>query len=230
MCSFLTKKGEVEKQTYFTVDNIDKLSEKWLYYLSKFKKRHSVFISNPALLILDMQGYFLSRDSHAFIPSSSAILPKVLNLIEAFKTFNLPIFFTRHIDKSDYSPMIRWWRGSIKRDDPLSEINKDIFDKDSIIIEKSQYDAFYETELESILKTKNIDQLIVAGVATHLCCETTIRSAFIRGFQIFFPIDSTATFNKQFHLATFINLSHGFSIPTTTKEIVRYLGVKYAKL
>jgi len=60
----------------------------------------------------------------------------------------------------------------------------------------------------------------VCGVMTHLCCETTARSAFIRGFKTYFTIDGTATYNEQFHMASLINLSHGFAIPVLIDDIV----------
>jgi len=56
---------------------------------------------------------------------------------------------------------------------------------------------------------------------THLCCETTARSAFMSGFDVFFTVDGTATYNKTFHLSTLINLAHGFAIPITTKEVIQ---------
>jgi isochorismate hydrolase len=54
----------------------------------------------------------------------------------------------------------------------------------------------------------------------HLCCETTARSAFVRGFEVFFVVDATATYNRQFHQSTLINLAHGFAIPVLTQEVL----------
>ena len=61
--------------------------------------------------------------------------------------------------------------------------------------------------------------MVVSGVMTHLCCETTARSAFVRGFEVFFLIDGTATYNKEHHLATLLNLSHGFANLVLSGEI-----------
>jgi isochorismate hydrolase len=58
---------------------------------------------------------------------------------------------------------------------------------------------------------------------THLCCETTARSAFVRGFEVFFTIDGTATYNQGFHLGTLVNLSHGFATPVLASEILSTL-------
>ncbi len=90
---------------------------------------------------------------------------------------------------------------------------------DTILI-KNQYDAFYDTELESILKENNVLYLVICGVMANLCCETTVRSAFVRGFRPVLPVDATAAYNREFHLATFRNLGFGFSPLMTTGEVI----------
>ena len=92
-----------------------------------------------------------------------------------------------------------------------------------MVIEKSQYDAFHQTRLEEMLLERRISQVIVCGVMTHLCCETTARSAFMRGFEVFFAIDGTATYNEAFHRATLLNLAHGFAAPVLIEEIIAAL-------
>ncbi|MES0360330.1 MAG: isochorismatase family protein, partial [Anaerolineales bacterium] len=62
-----------------------------------------------------------------------------------------------------------------------------------------------------------------SGVMTHLCCETTARSAFVRGFEVFFVIDGTATYNEDYHMATLLNLAHGFTTPVLTKEVLKFI-------
>ena len=61
---------------------------------------------------------------------------------------------------------------------------------------------------------QQVTDVVITGVMTHLCCETTARSAFVRGYRVWFPVDGTATFNLDFHLGTLRALAHGFaSIP-----------------
>jgi len=66
--------------------------------------------------------------------------------------------------------------------------------------------------------------LAVTGVMTHLCCETTARSAFMRGFDVFFAIDGTATYTEALHRAALLNLAHGFTLPVLTEEILASLN------
>jgi nicotinamidase-related amidase len=48
-------------------------------------------------------------------------------------------------------------------------------------------------DLEKILRAKGIQDLIISGMMTNLCCETTARDAFMRDYRVFFLIDGTAT-------------------------------------
>ena len=214
------------KEIYLTLENIDKKSSEWLKNLLAFMKRRNVEFhsNNSALLILDMQKYFLDKSSHAYIPSASAIVPNIKNLMDAFLKRNSPVFFTRHIDEENIeSPMNKWWKNSLRETDTLSEIIPELNHPDAIIINKSHYDALYQTPLEKLLKEKGIKQIVITGVMTHLCCETTARSAFMRGFMVFFPIGGSATYNENFHWATLLKLSHGFAIPILCEELINAL-------
>ncbi len=214
------------KERYYNLRNIDLQAGKFLKIIEPYKKKHQFKLNNTqiALLILDMQKYFLVENSHAYVPSSKAIIPKIKKLQEVFLKHNLIVIRTRHVNTiEDAGQMARWWKDIITIDNPLSIIVEELVDNKAIAIHKTQYDAFFNTNLEEILKSKGIKQIVITGVMTHLCCETTARSAFVRGFEVFFPIDGTATYNKNFHLATLLNLSHGFAIPILTQEIINLL-------
>ncbi len=187
-----------------------------------FRKNHplKLIIDHTALLVLDMQRYFYNTNSHAHVPSMKNIVPKVNTLIEFSRQNDIPIIFTKHAEDSDSNnSMKRWWKGSMNTHD--TEIIKEISTDSGIIITKHHYDAFYKTDLEKILKSKKIETLIITGVMTHLCCETTARSAFMRGFEVYFTIDGTATYNDDFQKASLLNLAHGFAYPVFVKEIIK---------
>ena len=214
------------RSCYFTSENINNKSEEMLRKLEKRIKSHRInFIpEQSALLILDMQKYFLEKSSHAYIPSALSIIPKIKSLAHAFNEKNLPIILTRHLNsKEDAKLMALWWKDIITEKDDLSEIIPELNLPNSIVIKKTQYDGFYQTLLEDILREKGISQLVITGVMSHLCCETTARTAFVRGFTVFFPVDGTATYNEDFHWATFLNLSHGFVIPLLIEDLQNHL-------
>lgn len=174
-----------------------------------------------ALLVLDLQDYFLEPRSHAFVPSAAAILPGVQRLIGAYAHYQHTIIFTRHINSQEDAAMMGvWWHELITSDHPLSGITSQVDTSKGTLLRKTQYDAFFDTDLQDRLDDKNISQVVVCGVMTHLCCETTARSAFMRGFEVFFTIDGTATYNQKFHKAALNNLAHGFARPMLIDDIL----------
>ena len=212
------------KEVYFTSAGIDvqakELLETVLPLRARNEKRQAFNPEEAALLILDMQRYFLDESSHAYIPSANAIIPNVICLREKFLNRGLPVFLTRHINtKANAGQMGTWWRDLITRESPSSSLADSIFHEKAFLLEKCQYDAFFLTDLEKLLSAQGVKQVVITGVMSHLCCETTARSAFVRGFQVFFVIDGTADYNRHFHLASLLNLSHGFALPVLTREL-----------
>lgn len=177
---------------------------------------------SAALIVVDMQRHFCDEDSSFFVPNSDALAERLKKLIDVFSENNRPIIFTRHIDSGDEGNlMLRWWSEQIREDDPMSQI-VDILDaKRGTVVVKHQYDGFLNTELESLLRNKGVRQVVVCGVLTNLCCETTARSAFMRGFEVYFLEDGTATFSKDMHEATLLNLGYGFATLTTINAIIK---------
>ena len=136
-----------------------------------------------------------------------------------------PPILTRHINDTGNAGMMGVrWREIIRESDPRSELHPQVTDIGGEVLIKSQFDAFHGTNLEKRLKAAGVRQLIITGVMTNLCCETTARSAFVRGFDVIMPVDATAAYNYEFHLATFLNIAYMFSRPLTTKELIASLN------
>jgi bifunctional isochorismate lyase / aryl carrier protein len=181
-------------------------------------------IDLSALIITDFQNYFLQPESHAFISSAPAIILNIKLLIELFRKYNRPVIFTKHTNTPENADtMGYWWKDIIKENSLMAELYESLTSPEDIIIGKHQYDAFYQTGLDEILQQNNVVYPVICGVMTNLCCETTVRTAFVKGFRPVLPIDATAAYNRQFHIATFRNLSFGFSPLMTTEEVINKL-------
>ena len=199
------------------MDNILKSIQKYIRKPFNFSPKKS------ALLVIDMQNFFLDKHSHAYLPMSRKIIPNIQSLINAYHKFGLPVIFTRHALKRGENPgiMKRWWKDVVMDSDTISGIGKSLnVTKNDYVIRKTRYSAFHGTQLEKILKRNKIERVVVTGVLTHLCCETTAREAFIRDFEVFFVADATATDNMDLQLSSLKTLSDGFAIPVTTKHIL----------
>jgi isochorismate hydrolase len=88
---------------------------------------------------------------------------------------------------------------------------------------KKRYSAFFGTDLDKVLRSRGIRDLIISGVMTNLCCETTARDAFMKDYRVFFLIDGTATRRSELHLATLKNLGFGFAYLLTCDELIQKL-------
>ncbi|MEJ2306543.1 MAG: cysteine hydrolase [candidate division WOR-3 bacterium] len=210
------------KKQYFTKENLKYKAKGIFQKVKNYRKYHNIeFLpAKSALLVIDMQKYFLSPDSHAYIPSVEAILPGLKKLILLYKERNLPVFFTLHSNNKENAQMMeKWWPKLLSEGSPYSRLPEELESFGGILIEKHQYDAFYDTDLEEILHRENINQLIICGVMTNVCCESTARSAFVRGFEVFFCVDGTATYSEEHHMATLLNLSYACAIPVLLDEI-----------
>lgn len=214
------------KNTYFTTDSIEKKAQELMDDVKKYRNNHplDMTIQNAALLIIDMQDYFLKPSSHAFVPSAVAIIENIKQLASCFHSNNQPIIFTRHCNtESNAKNMKTWWKELILEQHPLSQITNAFSHIPGRIITKPQYDAFYDTNLEEMLHKQHKTHLVVTGIVSHLCVETTIRSAFIRGFSITVPVDGIASYSEAFHKATLLTISHGCATPVLTNELIQHI-------
>jgi isochorismate hydrolase len=117
--------------------------------------------------------------------------------------------------------MDRWWNDALRNEDPQSEITVELLPlENDLIVRKTRYSAFIGTDLEEFLMIKMAKSVVICGVMTHLCCESTAREAFMKDFEVYFVVDGTAAQNEELHLSSLRTLSNGFAIPVTTSEII----------
>lgn len=194
-------------------------------YLSSHRlAKHKFSPRDSALLVIDMQRYFLDGSSHACLPGAKEVLANVRRLVTAYRKCSLPVVFTRHAHPRDQRPgaMARWWGDLLREGDEMSEFVPQLMPRrGETVIRKSRYSAFFGTNLEETLRSCGASSVLITGVMTHLCCETTARDAFVRDFDVFFVIDGTASQTEDLHVSSLKTLTDGFAIPVTTAEVLR---------
>jgi nicotinamidase-related amidase len=177
-----------------------------------------------ALLVIDMQRYFVTEGGRAYLPLSAHSLPNVMALIEHFRNTDEPIIFTRHAhatDGSDLGLLGTFWEHMPEDGDEEAELDSRIKPiEEEKVITKNRYSAFVGTDLEEYLRKEKIDTVLITGVMTNLCCETTARDAFMRDFNVVFVADATASKNEAMHEATLLNMCYGFGDVVNTIDII----------
>ena len=78
--------------------------------------------------------------------------------------------------------------------------------------------------METVLRVLKIEDLVVSGTMTNMCCETTARDATMRDYRVFFLADGTGIVNEETQLASLLNLGWGFSFVTTADRIIKAVG------
>ena len=118
-----------------------------------------------------------------------------------------------------------WWEGMCVEGSPESEIHPDIAPlSNEKVISKHRYSAFYNTDLETILRVQKIEDVVIAGTMTNMCCESTARDAYYRDYRVFFLADGTGSINEEMHLASLLNLAFGFAWVTNVDTVLTQLG------
>ena len=91
---------------------------------------------------------------------------------------------------------------------------------DEVIVTKHRYGAFEGTDLDLILRSGGTRSVIMTGVATNVCVETTARQAFMRDYYVVFSSDCSATYSKTQHEATLENIDLFFGEVVTSEQIM----------
>jgi len=87
------------------------------------------------------------------------------------------------------------------------------------VVEKHRYSGFHQTDLELLLRVRNIQTVVPCGVATNVCVESTARDAFMRDFHVVFPSDASATYYEAAHVATLNTIGMHFGEISSVAEI-----------
>ena len=145
-------------------------------------------------------------------------------LIAAWRDSNRPIVFVRHHWEEDGSPL--------RSDEPGSEFKDVIEGRPDLLVTKRVNSAFHgDPDLERWLTSEGIEGIVVCGITTNHCCETTVRVGANLGHDVLFPIDATFTHDRrhpdgatlsadELTRATAASLHDEFANVTTTAEVL----------
>ena len=181
----------------------------------------SVELARTALLIIDMQRDFLEPGGfgetlgNAVTRLQAAVKP-LQAVLAAARAAGLLVIHTREGHRPDLSdaPPAKVERGSpslrigapgpmgriLIRGEPGHDIVPELYPIDGEpVIDKPGKGAFYQTDLESMLKNRAIKNLLVAGVTTEVCVNTTVREANDRGYRCIVLGDCCASYFPEFH-------------------------------
>ena len=192
-----------------------------------------------ALIVVDMTNAFLDdRGSMVKLGLSvdnlKATLPPVKRLVEACRIAHIPVIFTRNNLQSDYSDAGRLadLRPAAKAEQHNVggtwgvEIHPELnLQASDYVIDKTRASAFYNTNLDGILRGRHIETVVVCGVTTEICVESTVRDAYFRDYWVVVVKDAVAAVDSSRHAGSLLNIEFGFGRLATTDEVIAALPV-----
>jgi ureidoacrylate peracid hydrolase len=189
-----------------------------------------------ALLLVDMQVDFASPDgamakAGADVTAAQAAIAKAAMLADVARAASVPCLFARLITRdSDETDLLREWkmRRGTQGDALLCREGTRGADfvgpqprQGEAVFSKNRYDAFAGTGLDAHLRGLKRDTLVIAGLTTECCVESTARDAFERDYHVFIARDAVAAYTPDLHEAALKALELNCAILVGSDEIMR---------
>jgi ureidoacrylate peracid hydrolase len=163
---------------------------------------------------------------------TSIVIEPIKQLKKEFKAQNRPVIYIQHTHRSDRTdagliakvfPPIMDLGHCIDGSWDAEVIEQLKPEADDYIVKKHRFSAFYNTHLEDMLRGLGIEILVVTGIATNVCVESTIRDAFYRDYNVFVPREATASYTIEQEQGAFGNFEFAFARVKSTEEMLNEL-------
>jgi len=220
--------------------------------LPKMAPKFSLKPKETALVIIDMQYVDAHADygtgpafkskypaaaNYYFTRLEKIVVPNQIKLIDFFRKNKLRIIYITVggvlPDQSDLSPLLkRQENGGTSFKSlmfPVGSFEHQILEElkpqeGELVVNKTSMGAFNSTTLDQTLRNMGLQYLVIIGVATNVCVETTARDAADRGFKCVMVEDACAAMDQEGHEATLRTFAMGFGRVLTTDQVCTELA------
>ena len=177
-----------------------------------------------ALLVIDVQNEYFTGKLPVSYPQGS--LDKILQAMDSAHAHGVPVVVVRHAAKGD--------RGVFKAGTEQWNLHTQVAARPAdLLVDKNLPSSFAGTGLEQWLRDNEIDTLTVSGYMTQMCCDSTARDGFHRGYGVEFLSDATGTLtigndtgkvaDKDLHNAVLVTQASMFSKVMDTADWIKKL-------
>ena len=197
----------------------------------------------PALLVIDMQRAFVERGEAMEVPPAREVVPRVQELLAAFREKGLPVIFTEFVYSEDVPLLVGELHPEHRRAEPgrptgLGRPSSSCLEgEDNVetiadlkprpgepVIRKRYYDAFNGTALEGALRALGVTALVVSGTMTDICVFATTVGGFNREYRITVVEDAVATLWPEIQRATLDIIGRAYGRVATTATVIKEIG------
>lgn len=192
-----------------------------------------------ALLVIDMQNAFVAPGAPIEVPAAREIVAPINRLAAALRERGVPVIWVMHENQEggrDWAGFFDAFVAPGKREQAAAALEAgsplqalwpalDAAPGD-LRVAKNRYSAFIGSSsfLESVLRQKSLDTLLIAGTKTNVCCECTARDAMMLDFKVVLLSDCTAALSDEEQRATLENVIQQFGDVRAADEVLALLG------
>jgi len=193
---------------------------------------------NPALLVVDMQKDFCAEGFGAQragrdLSAARRAIPVIEGLLQAARDGGVRVahvgFSTLPDHGSDSGPWLAQRRRATYSSDTLciagsegAEFVPELAPADGEwVVRKHRYSAFSGTDLDMLLRSAGVRSVVVTGVSTNACVESTLRAAFDLDYYVAVPPDAVGSWDQRLHEATLANVEHRFGVTPASTELAQ---------
>lgn len=188
---------------------------------------------HTAILVVDMQndfcseGGYIHKTRNADMSESPALAARINSFVNTGRSSGALIVWIQ----ANYEPRFLSAQAIIKREERQPGLvccaggswGWEFFgvtpDPDDLFIEKHSFSAFFGTELDRLLRFRGIKTLILTGVATNTCVESTLRDGFFLGYYIVLAEDCCSSAARHLHQGTLDNVRANFGDVVNSSDI-----------
>lgn len=179
------------------------------------KRENNVIPRKPALLIIDMQNDFVMPGGSLPVPGARDIIPGVVDILTLFRKAHLPVFHVLRLHRAS-GVDVEITRREIFRRTPFAVegtrgaavIEELVPIEGEYRVKKTRMSAFFDTDLDLMLRTLGIDSLFITGIQTPNCIRTTAFDAMAYNYQVFLVRDAVTAKNREIHEANLFDMQN----------------------
>ena len=174
-----------------------------------------------ALLVHDMQRYFVRPFAAGEMPIAP-VIANIARLIDRCRASGIPVFYTAQTgnqDQRDRGLQADLWGPGMSDAPEHQPILPELAPgPEDFVLVKHRYSAFQRSNLETMMRARGRDQLIICGIYAHIGCMLTAADAFMRDIEPFFVADAVADFSREKHDLAVSYVAQVCGVPLTTEQ------------
>ncbi len=150
-----------------------------------------------AVLVIDMLNDFTLDGAPLKVEENKKIIPNIKALLDREKALDTPIIYVCDSHAENDKEFEIWPNHCIEGTKGAQVVDELAPKENDFIVKKTTYDGFFRTSLDALLKSLDVDYLIVTGCVINICILYTVSSAVLRGYKVEIPLNCVSSLDDK---------------------------------